>query len=420
MGGSHPNREILSRFVEGELPSEEARRIDQHLSVCSECRDRTDQISLVNRLEFLDALLNPGYDEAFERAADRAAERLAGLREEGRSTKDQLAELAREPPDLRRRRIAHEEKFHSLKLCELLQARSRESWFSAPAAALEWAELAVVVAQHLDTGRYGSSLVEDARALSWAYVGNAYRIKADLWRAEQSIRQAWFHHLQAGEDVTTETELLKITSALRFWQRRYEEAIRFSDRAIALYREGQQRHAEGVALIQKGMALTSESRFREAIRASRSGLSLIDPGDSHLLLIGKHNLVGCLFKGGFSRTALCLLNDIRPLYHEVGGPLILAQLPWIEGRFLASTGRLGEAKAALLTARDALIEWQNGLEVFRVSLDLAYIYLREGGRRQARELLLDVIPLGDLGERVGVSPQEILLARWFYEQASMH
>jgi tetratricopeptide (TPR) repeat protein len=415
MGGAHPNREILSRFVEGELPSDEARRVDQHLAVCSECRDRADQISLVNRLGFLDALLNPGYDEAFERAADRAAERLVGLQEEARSTEDQLAELAREPPDLRRRRIAGEERFHSLKLCELLQARSRERWFSDPTAAMEWAELAVVVAQRLDTGRYGSSLVEDARALSWAYVGNTYRINSDVWRAEQSIRQAWFHHLQAGEDITTETELLRLTSALRIWQCRYEDAIRFSDRAIALYREGQQHHAEGVALIMKAMALTSEGRFREAVQALRLGISLIDPGDSRLVLIGKHNLVDCLFKGGFSRTALHLLEEIRPLYHEVGEPSMLAHLRWMEGKFLASTGRLAEAKASLLMAQDTLIERQSGFEVFQTSLDLVYVYLLEGRRREAQELLHDVIPLG---ESIGGSPQEILLARWFYEQAT--
>jgi len=415
---SHLSREILSRFIEGKLSSDEAFRVDRHLSVCSECRDHADKISLVNRLEFLDALLHPGYDEAFERAADRAAERLAGLREEARSTEDQLAELSREPSDIRRRRIIDEGRFHSLKLCELLQMRCRKNWLSDPISAMEWAELAVLIAQHLDAKCYGSSLVEDARALSWAYMGNAYRINSDLWRAEQSIRQAWFHHLQAGEDITTETELLGLTSSLRLYQSRYEDAIRFSDRAIALFREGQQRHAEGIAWIRKANALSSEGRFREAVQALRSALSLVDPENLSFVLIGKHNLVVCLFNGGFSKLALRLLSDTRPLYCEVGCPLILAQSRWAEGRFLASTGRLEEARVALLTARDSLVELQSVCELFRVSLELAYVYLREGRRRQARELLLDAIPLGDLGERVGVGPQEILFARLLYAQAS--
>lgn len=128
----HPSEEILRRYLTEKLSSEEARRIEQHLSLCSECRDQTDAISSQLALELLDSWLRPGYDEAFERAADRTAECLASLLEESRNTEDLLAELLREPAPLRRRRIADGERFHSLKL-------------------------GVEVALHMESGRYGSS-----------------------------------------------------------------------------------------------------------------------------------------------------------------------------------------------------------------------------------------------------------------------
>lgn len=416
MGDPHPNREILSRFAEGGLPSDEARRIDQHLAVCSECRDEADEASVVAQLQFLESLLDPGgYDEAFDRAAARAAERLAGLRAESASTEDLFAELLREPHATRRHRVFAEERFHSLKLCQLLQARSRENWFANPSAALEWAELAVVAAQRLDPARYGSSLVEDARAVSWAYVGNANRILSDLRRAERALRQAWLHHFQAGEDVTTETELLSVTSSLRITQSRYEEAIRFADRAIALYREGQQPQAEGVTLVQKGLALTYDRRYQEAIPAIRLGLSRMSDEVSHPVLIGKHNLISCLFEEGDLKGTLDLLAESRPLYEAIGDLMTLARRRWLEGRLAASLGKLRDAETALLQARETFVERQGGLEVFLISLDLAHVYLLAGKRRQARELLREAIPLG---ERVGGTAQEILLARWFYEQAS--
>src|SRR5258706_3775150 len=191
----HPDRETLKRFVAGEQTSGDARRTDQHLSFCSECRDRADEISTRQAIRLLDSWLSPGYDEAFDRAAERVVEQLASFAEPPGSAECLLAELLRETVSERRRRIVTEERFHSLKLCQLLQGRSRNAWTSAPATALEMADLAVEVTQYLDSGRYGTCVVEDARALAWSHLGNAFRIGSDHWRAEQALHQAWAHHL---------------------------------------------------------------------------------------------------------------------------------------------------------------------------------------------------------------------------------
>ncbi|HEV2845333.1 MAG TPA: hypothetical protein VG477_10845, partial [Thermoanaerobaculia bacterium] len=184
----HPDLETLKEFIKGQLTSEDARTTDRHLAVCSECRDRADEISRRLALRLLDSWLRPGYDEAFERAVDGATVRLEGILEEGRRTEKLLADLLQEPPAKRRQRIAREERFHSLKLSQLLLSHSREAWFHDPAVAVDMADLAVEVSLHLETGRYGSNLVEDSRALAWGHLGNALRIKSDLWRAEQAIR----------------------------------------------------------------------------------------------------------------------------------------------------------------------------------------------------------------------------------------
>jgi hypothetical protein len=127
---------------------------------------------------------------------------------------------------------------------------------------------------------------------------------------------------------------------------------------IALYRAGWDLHLEGAAMIQKGLALGHQGDYREAIPAICSGLSRIDAiQEPHLLIVGKHNL--CLF----------LIESL---------------------------------------------DWKIGADVVLVSLDLAEVYARAGRRRQVREVLDEVIPLGEaLGLR-----QETLMARLLYEQAS--
>ncbi|HEX3556159.1 MAG TPA: hypothetical protein VIA62_23310 [Thermoanaerobaculia bacterium] len=409
----HPDRETLRRFVAGEQSAGEARQTDQHLSCCTECRDHADAISARLTIRLLDSWFCPSYDEAFESAAERVVDRLAGMAEDPRSTEGLLAELLREPVSGRHRRIRTEEKFNSLKLCQLLQARSREAWFSAPATALDMADLAVEVTQYLDSGRYGSSLVEDARALAWSYLGNAFRISSDYWRADQALQQAWSHHVLAGEDAFTEAELLTFTSSLRRCQTRYREALQLSDRAIALYREGQDSHREGGALILQGLALGQEGRPREAIPVLRAGLERIDPQrDLRLVLAGSHNLIWCIAQDGKPGEAQNLLERNRHLRQGLGS-MDLARVQWLEGKIDNELGRSAEAKAALHGAREFFLDLQLGSEVVLTSLDLAGVYAANREPGEAKAILGESIPLA---EALGLS-REVLRARLLYEKA---
>lgn len=414
MKADHLNRGVVERFVEGELPSEDARRIERHLSICSDCRDLADQVSFLAKLQVLDSWLHPGYDEAFERAASGAAERLENLVSEARNTDDLLVELLRENAAVRRVKIRREERFHSLKLCQVLRKRSRENWFLDPAVALELADLAVVVAQYLDSARYGSSLVEDSRALSLAYLGNAFRITSDLRQADQALREAWIHHIEAGEDFSTETKLLNLTCSLRGAQDRLKEAERLCDRAIAIHRETQDRHLEGATMIHKALILGYGGRFQEAIPLVRAGLFRINKQrDQRLVLLGKLNLINLLSRSGQPERARGLLNERDFLIDGQRDRLILSWR-WVEGHIAGGLGRLAEAEDLLLGVRDALVDCNCGVEVFSVSLDLAHIYAQSSQPRKAKEILCEVIPLGEaLGLR-----RDVFLARLLYGQVA--
>jgi tetratricopeptide (TPR) repeat protein len=411
----HLDRETLKKFISGQLASEDARLTDRHLAVCSECRDRADEVSDQLVLQLLDSWLRPSYDEAFERAADKTADRLAIISEEGRNTEDLAAELLRGTASERRWRIANDERFQTIKLSQALRLRSREAWTIDPSTALELADLAVEVSRYLSTGRYGTCLVEDNRAEAWAYLGNSFRLNSDFWRAEQALKQAWLHHLAAGEDLYTESELLRCSSALRQAQGLYKEAIELSNRAISIFREGQDSHLEGVALIQKGVALGYWGRYRDAIEVAHSALERLDPTeDPRLICAAKHNLIWSLFNGGSPEEAWKFLNSIRSYYLEFGHQMDLPRFRWLEGQIAIELGKLHEAKRLLNEVRDFFTSCSCGAEVFNVSIDLAGIYVRMGSYRKARYCLSEIIPLGEaLGLR-----QEVLEARLLYAQAS--
>jgi tetratricopeptide (TPR) repeat protein len=411
----HPDRETLERFVCRTLAPAKARLTERHLVICSTCRKVADEASTSAQLRLLEAWFQPAYEPALERAVHRAAETLRGLLEEGWSAEGLVAELLREPIPERRRRIRHEARFQTLKLCQLLLARSRNAWFDDPADALEMADLAVETARQLDAAKYGSSLVEDARALAWGHLGNAFRIVSDFWRAEQALRQAWIHHLLAGADAYTEAKLLNFTASLRYSQGRLDEAIQLVDRALAIYREGEDHHLEGSSLIQKALFLEDRGRYAEALSLTRAGLARIDPvKEPKLLLAGQHNLIGLLNRGGAPDKAQRLLDRSRSLYYDIGDRLVLFRLRWIEGLLALTLGRLSAAETALSEVRDTVLDRGLGREVTVVSLDLAGLYAQQGRRFEVKELTGELV---SLAEALGLR-REALLARLLFARAS--
>ena len=411
----HPDEHALGRFVRGELKSADACEIDHHLSVCMECRDRADEAVVPLALRLLDSWACDDYDEAFDRAADRAADRLALVFEEARTTEALLEKILREPVHARCRIVRNDERFHTLKLCDALQARARDLWLLDPAQSLIFADLAVEVAQHLQTGRYGSALVEDARARSWAKLGNIFRVTTDLRRSEQALAQAWLHHSQAGQDASTEVEILGYIANLRRAQSRFSDAVHLCDRALYLCREGEDSVLEADNLIRKGHILARGGQYESAILVIRQGLAKLTPGEHQWLIFhGTHNLAAALSINGSPVEAARLLEEALPVYRDNGRKIAPAWDFWLEGLVAKNLCDFPRAETALRNAQESFLDNRLSDRVVAVTLELAEIYHRTGKRREVKEALHEVIPLS---EALGLH-REALMARLLYGQAA--
>jgi tetratricopeptide (TPR) repeat protein len=306
-----------------------------------------------------------------------------------------VTELLREPGPRRQERIATEPRLRLLKVCDLLQSRSRELWFEDPAGAVETAELAVSVAESLEEARYGRGLVADARALAWAHLGNAHRIASDVWKADEALRAAEAHHVVTGEDPLVRAEILSFQASLRDLQSRPLESIHLLDRARAIYRAAGERHREGRAMVQKGMVLSGMGALKEALAITRRSLPKLDLWrEPPVVLVARHNLTRLLADQGAYPEALEALRRTRRLNQGLGEPTLhLLRLRWLEGHIAGQLGRLEEAAAILRQVRWAFTERKLGLDVAAVSLDLALAEARLGRRAEARQLVLEAIPL---------------------------
>jgi tetratricopeptide (TPR) repeat protein len=355
------------------------------------------------------------YEPALDAALERAGDRLEEIHREIEAAAGLLEELAATPGPERPERIRTEVRFHALKLCDLLLKGSREAWFRDPARAVELARLAVEIAAWLDAGYYGEALVEEERALAWAYLGNAYRIASDLRSAEEALLRAEEHHKRSGEDALTGAQILSFMASLRTSQGRFGEAAELLDQAIAVYREARDRHLEGRALIKKGVALGLGGKPGRAIQLIQRGLSKIDNlEEPRLLVSARHNLIGFLNESGRSKQALKALEQTRSLYLTLGEQTHLIRLRWLEGRITRDLGRLDQAEAALREARDGFIERGIGFDAARVSLDLATVYLQQGRTGELKRLAAEMVPVFESRD----VHQEALAALLLFRQAA--
>lgn len=355
------------------------------------------------------------YEQVFDRSSEILDGQLPGILQEIDEAASLLAEVLGTPGSERRALLESGVRFRSLQLCQLLEERSREAWFSDPARAVQLADLAVAVAERLDDAHYGSPLAEDARASAWAHLGNASRVAADLHRAEEALQTAEEHQRRSGGDAYTEALILSFKASLRTTQGRYDEAARLLDGAITVYRQARDRHEEGRAIILKGTALGYAGRHREAARLIRRGLTRIDLfQEPRLLVAARHNLILFMTDGGLYQDAEDSLAETRRLYVELGERMNLVRLRWLEGKLARELGRREEAEAALKEARDAFLADDIAVDAALVSLDLAILYMQRGETTALKDLAAEMRPIFESGD---VHP-EALAAVLLFQQAA--
>ena len=274
----HPDLETLTRYVRGETGRIESRELELHLSGCTACQAAVDKIPLETGRGGVVRWQGHRFEE--RRVQHEKGEERRQMREERRQNLEEvmhglgsvigaiaekeLAELLREPELGRRALIRNEEKLHSMHLCELLEARCRQAWFTDPAEAVEYAKLAALIAEKLPAEAYGSKPVRGTRIMAWRHLGNSYRIAAD-WRRtrrfevaerpEEDARPAW-NIGEGGSSYEAEVALWDLRDAFLELGMGFDALLVTLDLAIAFLKNG--REEELRRLVDEGVTLFEE------------------------------------------------------------------------------------------------------------------------------------------------------------------
>lgn len=420
---SHLDRETLESFLAGGLSEDEDRALQRHLFICPRCEAQ------LTRLLPLEVPGWPASPEAVGGRGDvlgRVAEekrpdterRRAGLAAERAGAPGLWNEL--EPWDRERRRelVWHEPRFQSWGLFELLIDLSHRILPQDPREAEDLARLALDVAEQLSPPAHAVAAIESAKARAWIQLAHAQRLLSDFRQAEQAFQTAELHLSRSWLDPLDEGLLLEAKAPLRRAQGRFGEALEMLDAAIAIYREINEPHLHGRALLVKGLTLQyrgGPGAPEAAAECLRNSLFLLDgKREPRLVLVGQYNLIRGLYAGGRSGEAAALLPEAQKLVEEAGSRSDRLRLEWLAGQIAAAQGRLDEAEAVLLIVREAFIADGAAFDAALASLDLASLYAHLGRTPEVKRLAAEMLPIFQSLE----VPREALAALLFFQQAA--
>jgi tetratricopeptide (TPR) repeat protein len=408
MEHKHLDAAALDRLLATDRTAEQNEQLFHLLAVCPACREVGGWLLGLHQSQALAPVFGP-IDAALARSraeAPRLLEELAAL------PQDRLALLHANP------------RFVSWGLCELLVRKSCQAAPERASESLRLADLAVRLADRIAGGEpFEDQWVYQLRSLAWAGLANARRVLGDLPAAETDFEKSdsWWQQgtAGAGDVLGYEPVLLDLKAPLRTAQRRFPEAHKLLDRAVALFLEGhpEQRdpHLAGRSLITKAGMLIEQGESDSAILTLKKANGLIDPErDPRLLLCVRHNLVDNLSKMGRHTEAADLLPDLQTLAAAQGSTLDRLRLKWVEGRVAAGLGQHEQARELLTGVRQAFLADGNAFDAALATLDLVISFLEQGKAAEVRDLADEmVIVFRDLG----VSREALAAVLLFQEAA---
>jgi tetratricopeptide (TPR) repeat protein len=329
------------------------------------------------------------YDDVFDRLEQRLSHSVKAISPPPPGTEELYAELLDHQAVEGLFQVHSTRRYASLSLCELLLRKSGDLLGEDPGQARRAADLAGAMTEQLDLELYGAPVVQDTRAIAWAYMAETGRVSADLRTAETSHQAAGRLLGQEPRDPFTQAELLTLQASLRAYGGRFEHALGLLNRAASIHRRAGDRHRLGRTLLKKATVLGNAGRPDVAARLIRRSLELIDPPrEPRLLVCAAHNAIWFLAESGQTSEAAAWIQGARRLYQQAGDRRHLGRLRWLEGKIALN---LGAAEGALADARESLSREGLPYEAALAAMDLAVLYANEGKhaamRRQADQML---------------------------------
>ncbi|MCP4545771.1 MAG: helix-turn-helix transcriptional regulator [bacterium] len=232
------------------------------------------------------------------------------------------------------------------------------------------------------------------RAQGWTWVANARRFADDLNGSEEAFSIAATYLSQQTHESLVTAEYYGMKSALRRWQRRFEDATELHARALPIFQAKGTPKDIAASLIDGVYTRELSGQTENLIPALTEALQLIKSEAPFLEFTACFHLTNAYLRMGKPETAKELLPQLRSLRIQVDNSEgTLCHLQWLEGLVNDELGELTVAENRYQVAQSGFQKLGHRVHAALVSLDWALLRLRQGRVNKVQELTLSVIPV---------------------------
>ncbi len=284
--------------------------------------------------------------------------------------------------------------FRSEVLFNLLRKKSRLEGRKSRQRGIEVAKLALVSLERSDHVFGGR--VHELRALGWAWLGNAHRLKLDFSAAAGAFEQAdreWAAP-RAVHDMLVLANICALKGSLRLLQRDYLAARQELDHSLALFRAAGETVDEARELVTRAMVYTYEGKPSCAVKDLREAVSLIDELEEQEIAFAiRGNLANALARAGQTKDAAKELELARQLKPTIDNPLGTYKLDCIAGDLAVRCGDLVKAQGLYRRARSGFRAAGERGYFSVVSVDLMVVHSMQDDWESVEVLVTDTLPI---------------------------
>jgi len=396
----HPNGFLLEEFLLS-LSREHLEVVD-HLIRCADCRrrleSRKNQYGGLLARKVADVLPWPreasDYGPALKKTEQLFQDRERVLAQERAEAPSLFIELTRSTPERRPLFLQSNSRFHTWGVFELLIERCWETSIRDPGYAEDLGLLALRLSESLNKSLYGDALIEDLRARTWGYIGNAHRVRSNLQDAEEALSSAYAHLQKGTKDPLERAVLLDLEASLRRDQRRFDEASRLLRRAINIFLQSAQHHRAARSLVKLSTVHHYAGDPEGGIPLLYQAIEFIDSDqEPRLLICARHNLIDDLAETGRYLEAQKLYRETRPLYRSFPDAWTQNRRKWVKGKISRGLGQFEQAESLFLAAREGFIGEGIPYDTALASLELAMLYAEQGRTADLKRLAEEMVPI---------------------------
>ncbi len=231
---------------------------------------------------------------------------------------------------------------------------------------------------------------------AWAWLGNARRLALDFDGAERAFTEAesaWATWGQV-DRPDIEGELYDLKSALRAFQRRLDEALTLSNRAVKLLSQTNKPLLLVRALLHRAHVHGYAGKPQHALPDITEALRHLDVEQEPYMVLSAYTTLGTYgLDAGLISEAAAMLPAARELCQRINHRLAENQLIWIEARMELAAGRWRPSERLLALARSGFLTQGETVHAALVSLDLAMLYEHHGQPERTLSLAMETIPV---------------------------